>query len=109
MQRKKGTFMQSRKRESQIMAEGNKVGNNMSPKVNKALTDTVRRKGKTKRQRRIASGRIRDAVYNLNQHQTPRVTADVHLLLPSSYSCQAVQKPNRASRKKNSVCESDQS
>jgi len=40
------------------MAEGNKVGNNMSPKVNKALRDTVRRKGKIKRHRRIANGRI---------------------------------------------------
>lgn len=40
------------------MAEGNKVGNIMSPKVNKALTDRVRRKGKIKKQRRIASGRI---------------------------------------------------
>jgi hypothetical protein len=30
----------------------------MSPKVNKALTDTVTRKEKIKKQRRIASGRI---------------------------------------------------
>jgi len=37
--------MQSRKGESQIMAEGNRLGNNVSPKVNKVLTDTVRRKG----------------------------------------------------------------
>jgi hypothetical protein len=36
--------MQSRKRESQIMTKGNRVGNKISPKVNKALTDTVRRK-----------------------------------------------------------------
>jgi len=40
------------------MAEGNKVGNNMFPKVNKAIRDTERRKGKIKKQRRIASGRI---------------------------------------------------
>jgi len=40
------------------MAEGNKVGNNMSPKVNKALTDIITRKGKIKKQRRIARGRI---------------------------------------------------
>jgi hypothetical protein len=30
----------------------------MSPNVNKALTDTVIRKGKIKKQRRISSGRI---------------------------------------------------
>jgi hypothetical protein len=30
----------------------------MSPKVNKALTGTVTRKGKIKKQRRVASGRI---------------------------------------------------